>query len=137
MIWDSNGTGSPNPPSGMESQEQHFPGVAEQLSDPNSILNYYKRALRIRNENPEIARGKTTKIDLGSDIDIAAIEREYNGKTITIVYNYLEESHEFSDAALNLSSKQIRGYLTTDASQEVTLDNGKLTIPPYGIAFLM
>lgn len=137
MIWDSNNTGSPKAPSNMDTQEQRFPGVAEQLSDPNSILNYYKRALRIRNENPEIARGKTKKIDLGDDINLAAIEREYNGKTITIVYNYSKEEHVFSDAALNLASKQIRGYLTTNASQEVTLNNGNLTIPSYGIAFLV
>lgn len=137
MIWDSNGTGSPNPPSGMETQEQRFMSMEDQLADPNSILNYYKRATRIRNENPEIARGKTSKIDLGDDVNIAAIERSYNGKTITIVYNYSEEEREFTDSALNLGSKQIRGYLTTDSAQEVTLDNGTLKIPPYGIAFLM
>ena len=137
MIWDSNGTGSPNPPSGMDSQNQKFLSVEDQLADPNSILNYYKRAARIRNENPEIARGKTVKIDLGDDKNIAAIERSYNGKTITIVYNYNEEEREITDSALNLGSKQIRGYLTTDASQEVTLDNGTLKIPAYGIAFLM
>lgn len=137
MIWDSNGTGSPNPPSGMETQEQRFPGVEDQLADPNSILNYYKRAARIRNENPAIARGKTVKIDLGDDINIAAIERSYNGESITIVYNYSEEEHEFADEALDLGSKQIRGYLTADSAQEVTLDNGTLKIPPYGIAFLM
>lgn len=137
MIWDSNGTGSPNSPANMEPQEQRFPSTEDQLSDPNSILNYYKRAVRIRNENPEIARGKTAKIDLGDNVDIAAIERTYNGKSITIVYNYSEQEHEFTDAALNLGSKQIRGYLTTDSSQEVTLDNGTLKIPPYGIAFLM
>lgn len=136
MIWDSDGTGSPNPPSGMEPQEQRFMSAEDQQSDPDSILNYYKRAARIRNENPEIARGKTKTIDLGDDKNLAAIEREYNGKTITIVYNYSEEEHEFTDAALNLGSKQIRGYLTADSSQEVTLDGGALKIPPYGIAFL-
>lgn len=137
MIWDSEGAGKTNGPENMNPQDNRFPSVEEQQADPNSILNYYKRAVRIRNENPVIARGKTVVLDVDGGNDYAAIERTYNGDTITIVYNYSAEEHEFTDAALNLSSKQIRGYLTVSSAQDVTLDNGVLKIPPYGIAFLV
>ncbi len=59
MIWDSEGTGLTYGPPDMERQENRFADVQTQLADENSILNYYKRALRIRNENPCIARGTT------------------------------------------------------------------------------
>ena len=48
MIWDSEGTGLTYGPPDMERQENRFADVQTQLADENSILNYYKRALRIR-----------------------------------------------------------------------------------------
>lgn len=133
MIWDAAGTGVTKGPAAMEPQENHFASVEEQLTDPNSILNYYKRAIRIRNENPCIARGKTEPFDIEDD-NIAAVKRKYNDDSIVIVYNYSEEEKTLT-SELPLDTMEIRGYLTTDVTQTVTLDGG-LKMPPYSIAFL-
>lgn len=44
----------------------------------SDVLNYYKRALRLRNENPEIARGTIEKIDSLCDGSVAAITKTYD-----------------------------------------------------------
>lgn len=134
MLWDAEGTGMTYGPPDMERQENRFASVEEQLSDPDSILNYYKRALRIRNENPCIARGRTEALELPLQ-DTAAVKRTWNGESILIVYNYSDEETAVSGELPELSGKQLRGYLTVSSAQEVTLD-GELTLPPYSIAFL-
>lgn len=133
MIWDSEGTGLTYGPPNMERQENRFADVQTQLADENSILNYYKRALRIRNENPCIARGTTEVITVPGQ-DIAAVRRTWDGDSIVIVYNYSGESRDVTEID-GLSDMQIRGYLTVDSAQEVLLDGG-LTMPSYSIAFL-
>lgn len=133
MIWDSEGAGQTYGPPNMERQENRFADVQTQLSDENSILNYYKRALRIRNENPCIARGTTEVLNIPGQ-EIAAIRRTWNDESIVIVYNYSDESAAVSDID-GLSGMQLRGYLTVDAAQEVTLEEG-LNMPAYSIAFL-
>lgn len=133
MIWDSEGAGQTYGPPDMERQENRFADVQTQLSDENSILNYYKRALRIRNENPCIARGTTEVLNIPGQ-EIAAIRRTWNDESIVIVYNYSDESAAFADID-GLSGMQLRGYLTVDAAQEVTLEEG-LNMPAYSIAFL-
>ena len=133
MIWDSEGTGLTYGPPDMERQENRFADVQTQLADENSILNYYKRALRIRNENPCIARGTTEVLTVPGQ-DIAAVRRTFDGDSIVIVYNYSDESKEITELD-GLSEMQIRGYLTVDSAEEVLLDGG-LKMPAYSIAFL-
>ena len=137
MIWDDNGSGLTYGPPDMERQENRFESVEKQLSDPDSILNYYKRALRIRNENPEIARGTTEVLELSGNSggDIAAVRRTWNGSSILIVYNLSDEAASLSDAALELDSRNIRGYLAVSAGDEPSL-SGELEIPPHSIVFL-
>ncbi len=135
MIWDESGSGLTYGPPNMERQENRFESVEAQLADENSLLNYYRRALRIRNENPCIARGKTEVINITGQ-DIAAVRRTFEDDSIVIVYNYSDEEKSISDELLDLENSQIRGYLTTDSEQAVTLDES-LVMPPYSIAFLV
>ena len=44
-----------------------YPPLDEQALDPNSIYNYYKKAIRLRNTFPVIARGKTQPVEVLSD----------------------------------------------------------------------
>lgn len=135
MIWDESGSGLTYGPPNMERQENRFESVKAQLVDENSLLNYYKRALRIRNENPCIARGKTEVINITGQ-DIAAVRRTFEDDSIVIVYNYSDEEKSISDELLDLENSQIRGYLTVDSEQEVALGES-LVMPPYSIAFLV
>ncbi|WP_029231708.1 alpha-amylase family glycosyl hydrolase [Butyrivibrio sp. VCB2006] len=62
-------------PKDMDPVEMTYPALFEQAQDPYSIYNYYKKAIRLRNTYPVIARGKTQPIEVLSDDDIGAFVR--------------------------------------------------------------
>ena len=111
-------------------------GVEEQENDPDSLLNYYKRALRIRNENPEIARGTVEKVNSLCNGNQAAITKTYEGSVIGIVYNTsLEEAISVDLTGTVLEGMEIRGYLST-SGEEVSLDGQILSMPAGTICIL-
>lgn len=115
---------------------QKFDGVKEQLKDDNSILNYYKKALLIRNQNPEIARGTITVNEQGTEGKHAVISKEYNNSTITVIYNNSAEEEYVADIAqLGLDDKKIVGYLTVDNSK-VKINAGKIALPARSIVYM-
>lgn len=136
MLWSiTDQTGITKKPADADEVEQKFPPVDEQLKDPLSILNYYKRAIRIRNENPEIARGEASIIEDLTNQDILAIRKVYNESEIVIIYNIHNEDANISLAGTDLEGYHIRGYLSVDGN-EVTLQDGNLHMPKYSIVIL-
>ncbi|MFU0827701.1 MAG: Alpha-amylase [Lachnoclostridium sp.] len=127
--------GMTNPPAGADEVEQKFPPVDEQMQDPLSIYNYYKRAIRIRNENPEIARGEFSIVEKLCNKDICAIKKVYKGSEIIILYNFSKEANQVSLTDAGLNGLKIRGYLTVD-KDEVTITNDVVFMPKYAIAIL-
>lgn len=138
MLWSSDSTAAgmtKGPADADKDINSAFDAVDKQLKDENSILNYYKRALRLRNENPEIARGEITLIDSLCQGYQAAITKSYNGSTIGIVYNTSDEVITVDISGTEISDMQIRGYLTLN-NEEITLKDGMLTMPAQSICIL-
>ena len=117
----------------------YYSGVAEQEEDANSILNYYKKSLEIRNANPEIARGKVEVFEdyykqskyccvckwTWKDSSVVAVinlDREYEQ---TLVLNVEE---------LGISS--MTDFLCANADSIVSFDasTGTVTLAPYSYA---
>lgn len=110
------------------------PSVAEQLEDPDSLLNYYAAAMRLRNENPEIARGESEVIDSGLG-DVCMIRRSWNGQSVVLVVNPSKNEHALELGPLGLSELYLTGELCA-GDGEVSLRGGKLNLPAYSIAVL-
>ena len=138
MIWSSDASVkgmTAGPSDADEGITSAFEAVDKQLKDKNSILNYYKRALRLRNENPEIARGVIELVDSLCDGNQAAITKSYNGSTIGIVYNTSDDEISVNIAGTVLSDMGIRGYLTLN-NEKITLKDGILVMPSQSICIL-
>jgi glycosidase len=136
MHWsDTQITGIAVAPAGADNVEQRFQPLDEQLKEPLSIVNYYKRALRIRNENPEIARGRMSLIEELTDENVCAMKKVYEGSELIIICNIGKEAASVDLTAAGYGSLQIRGYLTVDRSK-VTLTDGNLSLPYDSIAIL-
>lgn len=136
MRWsDTDTAGLTNPPAAADMVEQKFASVEEQLQDPLSILNYYRRAIRLRNENPEIARGEISLVEELSGKDTCAIKKTYEGSEIVIIYNMNKETESLDLVPAGYKDLKIRGYLTVDGSA-VILDQGVLEMPMYSIVIL-
>lgn len=137
MYWSENHTEGmcKGPANADKSFKSSFAPADEQLEEPGSLVNYYKRALRLRNENPEIARGTIAVIDSLCDGDQAAITKTYEGSAIGIVYNTSDEEISVTLTGTELESMGIRGYLTKNG-EVVTLTDGVLVIPEQSIVIL-
>ena len=137
MIWsDTDPTGMTKGPVDADKDiVSAFAGVEQQLQDPYSILNYYKRAVRLRNENPEIARGEIEIVTELTEGNQAAITKTYEGSTIGIVYNTSDEALTVELAETALEEMAIRGYLTLNG-EVVALEGGALSMPAQSICIL-
>lgn len=137
MIWsDTDTTGMTNGPADADKDiVSAFAGVAQQQKDPYSILNYYKRAVRLRNENPEIARGEIEIVEELTEGNQAVITKTYEDSTIAIAYNTSDEIVEIPLEETVLGDMDIYGYLTLNG-EVIELDTGVLSMPAQSICIL-
>ena len=136
MHWsDTDLTGTPLPPEGADDVEQKFLALDLQMDDPLSLYSYYKRALRIRNENPEIARGALDVAQPLVSDTICAVTKTYQDSTLLLVYNIGTEEADVVLAGSGYDAFALYGYLTIDETP-VTLTDGALSLPAYAIAVL-
>ncbi len=113
-------------------------GVKQQQDDQNSLYNHYRRVMLLRRQNPEIARGTTRFADSGFG-DVAIALRDYNGKTVMLVYNFSGEETRKIDVSATVSANGMEGnlvgFVSSDYSEKVK--NGKqLEMPPFSIAVI-
>lgn len=137
MFWSANETkGMTDGPADMDAGiESSLPAVDEQLSDDGSLLNYYKNALRMRNANPELARGKITVLENLCEDGVGAITKTYEDSTIGVLYNAGDSEVTVSLAGTELSGMDVCNSLTVDEN-EVSLKTDTVTLPAHSIALL-
>ncbi len=89
MYWskDSNAEGMCKGPADMEDFQMKFDSLEEQQEDPDSIYHYVKQVLRVRNQNPAIARGTTTYLEQYSGEQCFALTRSYEDSTLLLLGN--------------------------------------------------
>ena len=129
MFWDKK-MNITRCPTGTTQAEYPFPSVEKQEADSLSILNYYKQAMQLRLNNPEIARGLSTVLE-SNDPNVCLIVREYEGEKLLIVIN------------LNIDATAIEipdGFTALCGELEIwgnaSVADGKITVPAYGIALM-
>ncbi|HKL99662.1 MAG TPA: alpha-amylase family glycosyl hydrolase [Mobilitalea sp.] len=136
MYWsETDSTGMTDGPENMETVTHQYGALEEQIGDTMSIYHYYKSAIRLRNENPEIARGEYALMSGFTDLDICAITKTYQGSTIILLYNISDAQKTITVSKADYSYEGIRGYLSTNG-EEVLLEGENLLLPPYSIVIL-
>ncbi len=139
MIFDSD-----NPPLifinsiGDEPEIPTNGGVKQQLADKNSLLNYYRRILKIKVQNPEIARGKITDVEDFGDKNVGAYYIEYEGSKLMIIHNFNKtDSKELTITDDMIKNAQVRADLVADnIDNHIELKGGKLTLPSQSTVIL-
>lgn len=115
--------------------------VKEQMEDNDSLYNFYKKCLLIRNQNPEIARGDIEQLVLEKSDDkikLLFISKTYNNSKIGIVFNF----SPYYDLEINYKEQgfsQVIGQLVVDTKENKyigMLDNGNIYLPSYSIAIV-
>ncbi len=86
MLWGDDDTVKNPVGSSYAADKQTNGTVAEQDKDPDSLLNYYRRLITIRNTYPEIARGAYTSL-MYDDNRFGGFLVRYEGSAIGIFHN--------------------------------------------------
>lgn len=137
MQWSASQTaGRTTGPPGMGPVTTLFPPEDVQDGDPASLLSYYRRAIRLRNENPELARGTDALVTGITDPEVAAVTRTWQGGRIVLVTNTAGEARTLDLATTSApGGLALRGYLSATGAA-VSLRGTRLQLPPLSIALL-
>ncbi len=127
-------------PKDMDDVKMKYPPMDQQALDPDSIYNYVKKAVHLRNTYPVIARGTTTTIPELSDSDICAFTREmadgkYESLLIVINASGEEKTLDLGSSAEASKYKKLAFSLNTSEAGS-SFAKKTLTVPAYGIAVL-
>ena len=128
-----------NPPH-ANGQTQYYEGASSQLQDENSILNYEKKSLKLRNCFPAIARGSVLPLDEESqqrnesnEDGLLIVDKQYQDQKVRLLFNF--SLYNAVDYVLpqNWNAKSV---LLVDNNDKAKLLDRTLTLPPYAIAVL-
>ena len=136
MYWnDARDNGTTNPPPECELPEEYpFGSLEKQSADENSIYNYYRKAIAIRNAIPSISHGRTTAETELNKGCVSAFRKTSELGTSIVLMNIQEES-----ATVDLTSYEdwiLAASLSADGNP-ITMEGSTLQLPAYGTAVLV
>ncbi|MEZ5287334.1 MAG: alpha-amylase family protein [Vicinamibacterales bacterium] len=104
--------------------------VAEQRRDPDSLLNWMERAIRMRKECPEIGWGDWRF--LGSDQrDVLVMRYEHQGRSVLIAHNFSDQPRAVSIAVRDAGDELLVDLLSTFHSRAEGARH-VIQLDPYG-----
>lgn len=149
MYWSMNpdAEGMCDGPADMEDVKMKFESLEEQEKDEASVYQYYKKVIKIRNQNPEIARGKAEYVLVGDFLaedtseSVCAIKKTYGDAELLLVFVTGAETEELDLSEITLNGEkigagtQIRGALVT-GEEEIRFENGRAVMPGFSVLVL-
>jgi maltose alpha-D-glucosyltransferase/alpha-amylase len=107
--------------------------AAEQRRDPNSLLNWMERIIRMRKEVPEIGWGDFVVLDTGAP-EVLAMRYDWRGNTVVFVHNLLGEPREvrLRAGADGEHAGLLVNVLSADHSQANADGHHRVLLEPYG-----
>ena len=103
--------------------------VKSQLRKKDSLLKHYQKLIKVRNANPEIARGKYTPINFEDQFYFGGYLSTYNDSTIGIFHNTSKE--EITIDLSKYTTYQFEKLRSFIGENEAKLNGQILTIEPY------
>lgn len=143
MYWskDSSARGMCDGPADMDHIEMKYDSLEEQEQDVSSIYSYYKKAIKIRNQNPEIARGTTEYLDSVSNDRVCVLKKTYGGSELLMLFATGAEVQRVDLSGVTLNghpvegSENIRAVLLT-GEEQITVEDGVAVMPAYSVLVL-
>ena len=99
--------------------------VKQQLQDPNSVLNHFKKMTQIRKENKVLTYGTYTVID-EEHPNIYAYTRSDSTTTKTVLLNFSSEPSSIEIKGISSSAKPI-----INNYNNLLIENNTVTLEPY------
>lgn len=142
MYWskDETAEGMCVGPADMEEVLMKYDSFAEQESDGNSIYNYVKQTILLRNQYPALSHGTAEKEEALMSDSVCALKKTYEDEEVLLIYNISSQSVSVDLSAVTGMEKEgveleLGGVLLTEA-EDILLEGTKLTLPPYTVVVL-
>ena len=105
--------------------------VAEQIDDPDSLLTFYRRMLRVRKETPALVAGEYTPLSGGSEGHVAFLRSsEADGQSCLVVLNMENQARTLS---FDLDARTARPLFSSHPRGSDTDDLSQLSIAPFEV----
>ena len=127
MLWGDGDTVQDPPGTTYENANQTNGTVLSQIDDTDSLLSYYKRLIRIRLANPEIAQGTYTAVTF-PDTKLAGAVSEWEGSRVCVLHNAATK-----DVTIDLKGTDAAEFSMLSAViglNDAALDGTVLTVGP-------
>ena len=142
MYWSSDASveGMCNGPKDMDSFKMKYGSLEVQETDGNSIYNFVKETIKLRNQYPVISHGVAAMEKEASNENVCVLKKTYQGEEMVLLYNISENTETVDLSAFQLNgqsaeSARIGGVLLT-GTEPINLDGSNLTLPPYSVVIL-
>lgn len=139
MIWDSDNLPTKVTANGLDYVIDNTDGggVKQQQENKESLLNFYKDCLKIRNCNPGIARGEISALPDSFDggDGVGGYYLTYKEDKYLILHNIGTEKQSFEIKENLMSDYKIAGMLSAKQGN-IKIDNNILTMPAYSTIVL-
>lgn len=140
MYWsmDENAEGMCDGPSAMDDVKMKFESYAEQSVDGNSVYNFVKQTILLRNQYPALSHGVAEcEEGLMTTDGICALKKTYKDESVLLVYNIAAESVtvDLANVTLMDGELEIGGALLT-GTEDITTNGTEITLPPYTVIVL-
>ena len=127
-------------PADMDDFEMKFDSLEEQEQDPTSIYQYYKKVIKIRNQNPEIARGEVEYLMNASNEQFCVLRKSWEGSEILLIFHTGAETEEMDVSSITINGTEIspdsvRGALES-GEEKIEVSDGTVTMPGYSVLIL-
>ena len=107
-------------------------GVEQQLKNKDSLLNFYRRIIKVKLQNPEISRGRITEVCDFDDDSVGAFFTEYDKNKVLIIHNFDSEETKTLDITDDMvPNAVVAADLVGVQDGKAELKDGKLTLSPH------
>ena len=127
-----NGTTAP-PPECELPEEYPLGSLEEQRGDKDSLYNYHRQAIAIRNALPQMARGITTAEAALNTGCVSAFRKTWEGESCIVLMNISAEKTEADLSAY--ADWQLAASLSADGNK-IKWKGDTLKLPAWGVAIL-
>src|ERR1700733_10652879 len=103
--------------------------VADESKDPNSVLEFYRKVLKLRHTNPALLEGSYTAVN-DSDANVLSYLRVYKAPGVVVALNMPNEPQKVK---LELKSKGFTSASSLLATGESGAKGDEVSLEPFGV----
>jgi alpha-glucosidase len=107
--------------------------VAAEEKDPSSLLNYYKKMIRLRKENEQLRDGDFVLVDESNNSVLSYLRKTKDGKAVLVSLNFTASPQTVK---INLDGKGVSGKhartLLASYDSGASNDISNISLPPFG-----